>query len=701
MHAKQGLQNASASENVADASDCFSYFAEIDLNNEQRIAKINELSLHLRSIWIGLLIALVFVGITLMGHRDVDFFAFGAVTTLPVVSVDVHPTAFFLAAPILIAAIYIYLHIFLLSLWDHIGDADAKDGPDETCLSDQVSPTIFTLAAVWYRNRARADGSMAPSVLGGCVVAIALGLGWVFGWLVLLLIWVRGMPLHDFWMTVVAAISVWAATVVAGLSLRSVEGRMRGRSRQSLATVGPIIFVIGGLFLFSVVVTSWERTKGGFLAQLGVSVAFQMPLAKADLREADLTIRPLDWQPFELWILSVDPEQTADATRRSEIERLWQNRVNALEAPDLSGRDLRGADLSNAFLPGANLRGADLTGALLQGANLEGANFRDSTFENVNLTHAALQGAVLSGLKIYRSDFSFARMQFSSLFSARILESDFSHAILSDADLGLTLVLGSRLVRANLENTKFGEATVGRTDFTGSTFVHTDMYFFLATDAQFLNVDFSGSDLSHGFLLNSDFTYAKFNADKFEQTCFVSSNLAGADFLSASDERVTDNGDRVAFSGSSLIDADLSKLKAWLTQDMIDAAFGGSTTQLPSGLQIPAHWSTADVGGIGGGGSFTPVPPWFERTRRQMEASREADDASNRSYYILDGWAEWARSIGPIQPESYFCEIWQLEEIANGLDVFDARNIDYQGLETDVYRIMGPDWYDPLDQEVQ
>ena len=77
------------------------------MDTEQRIAKINELSLHLRSIWIGLLLALVFVGITLMGHRDADFFAFGAATTLPVVSVDVNPAAFFLAAPVLITAIYV------------------------------------------------------------------------------------------------------------------------------------------------------------------------------------------------------------------------------------------------------------------------------------------------------------------------------------------------------------------------------------------------------------------------------------------------------------------------------------------------------------------------------------------------------------------------------------------------------------------
>lgn len=671
------------------------------MNDEQRIAKINELSLHLRSIWIGLLVALVFVGITLMGHRDADFFAFGAATTLPVVSVNVHPAAFFLAAPILISAIYVYLHIFLLSLWDHIGDAKAKHGSDQAPLSDLVSPTIFALAAIWYRNRFRADGSMAPNVLGIWIVAIALALGWAFGLFVLLLVWVRGMPLHDFGMTVVAAASLWAAMVVSALSLRSAEGRMRGRSRKTLASVGATFSLVAGTALLVIILVSWERTKGGLLAQLGLPTGALIPLATADLREAELTKRPADWQPFELWLSSVGLDQVSDATQKSKIQRLWQNRISSLEAPDLSGRDLRGADLSNAFLPGANLRGADLTGVRMQGASLEGANFRGSTFEHVDLNHAALQGAELSGLKISRSDFSFARMEFSDLYSSRVLESDFSYSNLSDADLGLALFLASRLIEAQLVRTELGEAAVARSDFSGAMLRSSNLSFFFASETQFPEIDFSDSDLSHGYFLNSNFTHAKFSADTFDRTCLIYSNLAGAEFSAGANEQEDAFSDRVEFSGSSLINADLSELDGMLTMDMIFPAYGGNTTQLPPGLETPPHWSTGPVLGLGGGGTFTPDPPWFDRTREQIEAARSRDDSSNSSYYVEDGWAEW-RSNGPfLLLDSYFCAVNHNGAEGREVELLDARGIDYQGLEEDVYGIMGPDWSSAPEPELQ
>ncbi len=47
-----------------------------------------------------LLALLVFVGVTLMGHRDSDFFAFGAETQLPLVNISAPTVSFFIAAPI-------------------------------------------------------------------------------------------------------------------------------------------------------------------------------------------------------------------------------------------------------------------------------------------------------------------------------------------------------------------------------------------------------------------------------------------------------------------------------------------------------------------------------------------------------------------------------------------------------------------------
>ena len=45
---------------------------------------------------------LAFVGVTLLGHEDADFFAKGAATQLPLVGITVPVEAFFLTAPVLV-----------------------------------------------------------------------------------------------------------------------------------------------------------------------------------------------------------------------------------------------------------------------------------------------------------------------------------------------------------------------------------------------------------------------------------------------------------------------------------------------------------------------------------------------------------------------------------------------------------------------
>ncbi|MEI4234917.1 pentapeptide repeat-containing protein [Roseovarius sp. D22-M7] len=667
------------------------------MDGEQRLSKINSLSLSLRSIWLGLLVALVFVGITLMGHRDADFFAYGAATTLPFVNVAVHPAAFFLAAPVLIAAIFIYLHAFLLSLWDHIGDADATYGSNDTPLSDHIAPTIFGVAAVWYRNRFRADGSMAPSVLGAWFVAIALSLGWGFGLIILCMIWAQGMPLHDFWVTVVSAISLWAATVVAGLSLRSADGGLRGRSRTSLATVQPTTFVISGVLFLVVVFTSWERTKGGILAGLGVPAAFQIPLATADLRDTNLTKRPANWQPFELWLTTIGADRPGTPAERDGIARLWQNRLRSLEAPDLSGRDLRGADLRGAFLPGVNLRNADLTGAQMQGASLEGADFRRSRFELVDLKHAALQGAVLSGLKIFGSDFSFSLMEYSDLFSSRILDSRFSHANLSYADFGVTLILGSDLQKANLTDARFDGAAAVRSFFAGATFARANLDGFLASDTGLQDVDFSSANLTHSSFLDADLTFAKFSADTFEQTCFIRSNLSGSGFELGVAELERELAERLDLTGSNLLAADLSELAGILTESTITPAYGGDATNLPPDVALPAHWMVGGVGVVGGGAYAVLDPPWSTRTRQQMDSTNAALDTNSRAYVVGGGWRDWLEGLPTEQEPSFWCDRAFLGDSESAGNVLDAFQIDYQGLGGDIDHILSPDWYSVLD----
>jgi hypothetical protein len=86
---------------------------------------ISQVSQNARATWYGLLGLLAFVGVTLLGHTDADFFAYGAQTQLPLVGITVPVEAFFIFAPVMVTALYAYLHLYLMSLWDTLADAPA------------------------------------------------------------------------------------------------------------------------------------------------------------------------------------------------------------------------------------------------------------------------------------------------------------------------------------------------------------------------------------------------------------------------------------------------------------------------------------------------------------------------------------------------------------------------------------------------
>jgi hypothetical protein len=72
---------------------------------EQQIARINQISAIALTSWLALLGYLAFIGVTLLGVEDADFFVPARQTDLPLVDVAIPTFSFFLFAPILAAAL--------------------------------------------------------------------------------------------------------------------------------------------------------------------------------------------------------------------------------------------------------------------------------------------------------------------------------------------------------------------------------------------------------------------------------------------------------------------------------------------------------------------------------------------------------------------------------------------------------------------
>ncbi|MEM6943823.1 MAG: hypothetical protein AAF565_08770, partial [Pseudomonadota bacterium] len=265
---------------------------------ERQLKHIEAISQNARASWFGLLGLLVFVGVTLMGHKDADFFAYGAATQLPLVGIEVPPTAFFIGAPILTAALYIYLHLYLFNLWDALGEIGPviydEDNQKEQ-LSAGIHPTMMALAALRYRARTRAEEEgrcCQPLPLGWAVELITYLLVWIFGVAMLVWLWLASMPAHSLLISGVCGFCLCQAFLTGVRGMQVYRAHLSGFPQGKAATVEPdnvLGSVLTYLFIASV---SWIRADG----YMGDNF-----IAKANLREAEITARPKDWLDYEEW----------------------------------------------------------------------------------------------------------------------------------------------------------------------------------------------------------------------------------------------------------------------------------------------------------------------------------------------------------------------------------------------------------------
>ncbi|MEM6356273.1 MAG: pentapeptide repeat-containing protein [Pseudomonadota bacterium] len=405
-------------------------------NIETRLDHIRELSQNARTTWFGLLALLAFVTVTLMAHDDAKFFAAGVETELPLVGISVPTTAFFIAAPLLLAAVYAYLHLYLMALWDAL--AELPQGKGAPPISERVYSWLLTQAALWLRRVIRKDGAAPRRALGMATALVSFLITWIFGLLALGRLWTESFAYHE------EVLTLWIATCLAAAGFIGVRSffamwRLMAGTQHALAhSFPPWLMLSTALALPLLAVWSWERTEGGAVIYRAaernriVIALFQTAearntaddvqdappfgedpaatrrwhalasLSRASLEEAELTIRPTDWRSWANWMEDFEKEyrdrkdltaaELLEAGNKADFEADAKERyadyIATLEAPNLRDRDLRNARLAQAFIPGADLRSATMQGANLSGAEMQGAACDGATLRGAP-SHAA------------------------------------------------------------------------------------------------------------------------------------------------------------------------------------------------------------------------------------------------------------------------------------------------------------------------
>lgn len=471
---------------------------------KEQIDRINAISQNARGTWFGLLGALVFAGVTILGVKDIDFFTLNQATKLPLIGVSVPVEYFFGAGSLLVTALYIYLHLYLELLWTALGKAGPRVNGDP--LSEHIFPWLISDWALRRRDALRKakgkDRASADRTMGWVASAITVTFVWIFGLVILAMFWWWSHTRQDLWMSLGIGALLTAASFIAWRSWFIARGRLGEQGSINWMSLRPEL-------LFAVL-AMWLGYFSAFFAILH-------PLG-ADLRETQITERPADWQDYneaekafrakwakqEKLILRTPfaktPSRNMEAAYKDDLlqaknkhgapdfdeqrfrnewaikhqialqnpfaptpeikqeqrfKNAWRIHRNSyianLPKPELDNRGLRRANLREAFLVGISLRRANLSHAELQSARLERAN----------LFRARLERAVLNSARLEWADLSWAR-----LGRANLIEANLSRARLIGSQKAVMNLNSTDLKEANFSATALRYVDLSRTDLT-------------------------------------------------------------------------------------------------------------------------------------------------------------------------------------------------------------------------------------------
>ncbi|MEM6973192.1 MAG: pentapeptide repeat-containing protein [Pseudomonadota bacterium] len=569
------------------------------------VAQIREISQNARTTWFGLLALLAFVGVTLMAHEDANFFARGVETQLPLVGIEVPTVAFFIGAPVLLAAVYAYLHLYLVSLWEALATAPAR--PGGAALIDRIYPWLLSQSAVRLRWRARTrriegdEGSARHTAMDKVTGAVAVFITWVLGLLALGRLWTESWALHNPWLALWTGACLlfagWVGVRGALLAWRvlTVEAPPSDRSAHVTPAWMPLTTTLSAVIIAHL---SWQSTHGGLYefrgGQLISMPAERSPFTRpANMREARLIPRPEGWQPYDVWFETFEaawrernalPAESEMPVRRlrdfwGDAKTAWQRHLTNIEGPSLSRADLREADLTRAFLPAADLRGASLDGADLTEARLPGARLdpADPSNDQGDEIRSTLRGAILDRAQMQGADLSEAQMHGAYLGMAQMQGANLSNAQMQGADLRLAQMQG-----ANLRGAEMQGANLRVAQMQGANLVAAQMQGANLREAQMQGASLFGTEMQGAGLFGTEMQGAYLLQAQMQGADLRWAQMQGASLIRA--VMVGASCPAATLRGAAGRNAAL--LCTGLSAGALAFVTGNSGTRLPAGLAI-------------------------------------------------------------------------------------------------------------------
>ncbi|MCZ6589016.1 MAG: pentapeptide repeat-containing protein [Alphaproteobacteria bacterium] len=375
-----------------------------DITKFDTLNHITALSQTARNTFLALVGACVFCWITVASTTDVELVTNSGSSPLPILQTEVPIVWFFLAAPIALFSLDIYLHLFLQPLWRGLAGLPAIF-PDGRSLDQRAYPWLLSGLVRGYVRLLKTNRPPLSRLQN--IVSI------IFAWwivpLTLFLFWLRYLPKHD-WFATFFHIFILAVSIGFGLlTFLSASAILRGDNvnpfrvtdgwtRQRIYPV--VAFLLAGIAIW---IVSDEAINGSRAVKCQFSGGWTwVPTAFkcvgydvfAKLDKEVISIRPTDWKEKD------DPQLELVTGR--ELRGVNLRFASAIGAFFVKA-NLVDANLQRADFSGADLREAVLWNAEFQGARLMSADLRKAKFWQADLQGAVLWNADLSGAKLAKA----------------------------------------------------------------------------------------------------------------------------------------------------------------------------------------------------------------------------------------------------------------------------------------------------------
>ncbi|MEO1250059.1 MAG: pentapeptide repeat-containing protein, partial [Pseudomonadota bacterium] len=405
-----------------------------DIAKFEGLEHVAEISRSARPVFLAVVGACVYSWLTIGTTTDPALVTNLAATPLPIIQTEIPIAFFYWAGPVILLALYAYLHMYLQRLWIGLASLPAifTDGKP---LDERAYPWLLTSLVRAYVPRLRAD----RPPLWWLQVVTSLFAAWALVPLTLLAYWLRYMPRRDWVGIIIIGIALVTAVWLAVAMYRIMRETLGLRDDKRSWRVWPEWVAATGTAALLLAVA---------LSLMNASIPVHTALVRnyADLFGQDVSSKSEEWR---------DSAQNLDLVIGARLVGRDLSFAYARQA-FLVKADLESATLSGADLTAANLWSANLFAANLQRAELERAHLNKATLINADLREADLVGANLTEADLISADLAGANLSFADLQYANLDGANLTGAILVGAKLGAAILKGADLSGAILSNTDRG-----------------------------------------------------------------------------------------------------------------------------------------------------------------------------------------------------------------------------------------------------